>query len=654
MVLAHLVRMVSNPGFGRGRVQNDGFGAAQRPAIWAALFSLYSVLASDAFALNSSRVPKGVDYLAAHDLTTGAGIGVGVIELGGRNASQNGINFPYFHGQDQLKAQFDFNDTVPPLMADPALSTGSDDHATLVSDVILSKHPVYRGVAPDADLYLASGGNSRWLLLGATDWLSREYGVHIFNHSTTSLSQQPAWDIDWLTTHLDTLHIIAAGNSAQYDSPVRGHALSYNGLTVGGIYWDKQTRWNASTFETQNTGRNKPDLIASATIGNGPSSEPRLYMYGTSFAAPHAVGVAALLASEGLTVGTGEPRNRMAQRAIMMNSARKRFINAYNELDATFSVIKDYGPTAGFLESGAPVSHDSDYLIGRNLRVGASSTLDDATDDWTPSAWSTDASGVLSVVAPLDDELGTGMLDAHRALIQHQGGHQEHDGVNSSGVSAIGWHRGSLAGVSDPDRFTFAPRLDPRSFITATLVWEIETVEENVEGGTVGVVDYQDQYRWGELPNFELSIFRGDDLVAESIGTLDTVEHLHIPVDGGGEDYSLVVDLLGQEQDVRNYAIAWWASAHLAGDYNNNGQVEQGDLDLVLQNWGIDTESNGIPAAWISSLPTGLVDQAELDSVLTNWGSTSAPNFRGLYVPEPVVLVVFAPALAVLRRAAAQ
>ena len=33
----------------------------------------------------------------------------------------------------------------------------------------------------------------------------------------------------------------------------------------------------------------------------------------------------------------------------------------------------------------------------------------------------------------------------------------------------------------------------------------------------------------------------------------------------------------------------------IPGDYNNSGQVEQGDLDLVLQNWGVDTDVTGIP-----------------------------------------------------------
>ncbi len=72
-----------------------------------------------------------------------------------------------------------------------------------------------------------------------------------------------------------------------------------------------------------------------------------------------------------------------------------------------------------------------------------------------------------------------------------------------------------------------------------------------------------------------------------------------------------------------------------SGDYNGNGQIEQGDLDLVLQNWGVDTDAAGAPAGWTGSPPEGLIDQLELDGVLQNWGILDAPEFHGLNVPEP-------------------
>ncbi|MEM8784214.1 MAG: family 16 glycosylhydrolase [Planctomycetota bacterium] len=98
---------------------------------------------------------------------------------------------------------------------------------------------------------------------------------------------------------------------------------------------------------------------------------------------------------------------------------------------------------------------------------------------------------------------------------------------------------------------------------------------------------------------------------------------------------------------------AYWDSASLRlieaaaalgiiGDYDDSGQVEQGDLNLVLNNWGqaAPFDPNGDPFATVN------VDQEELNRVLNNWGSTTAPSFEGAAVPEPGALAVAGLALA--------
>lgn len=88
----------------------------------------------------------------------------------------------------------------------------------------------------------------------------------------------------------------------------------------------------------------------------------------------------------------------------------------------------------------------------------------------------------------------------------------------------------------------------------------------------------------------------------------------------------------------------------LAGDFDASGRVEQGDLNLVLSNWGVDV-SSGAPAGWISQAPQGIVDQAELNAVLNHWGSSTAPSFDPQNVPEPAAAFVFLAGLpAMLRR----
>ncbi|MEM1026735.1 MAG: PEP-CTERM sorting domain-containing protein [Planctomycetota bacterium] len=80
------------------------------------------------------------------------------------------------------------------------------------------------------------------------------------------------------------------------------------------------------------------------------------------------------------------------------------------------------------------------------------------------------------------------------------------------------------------------------------------------------------------------------------------------------------------------------AVAGIVGDYDDSGAVEQGDLNLVLTNWGTDRSFSDPGGTEFSSL---IVDQEELNVVLTNWGNASTPpSFEGVDVPEPASLIV--------------
>ncbi len=53
---------------------------------------------------------------------------------------------------------------------------------------------------------------------------------------------------------------------------------------------------------------------------------------------------------------------------------------------------------------------------------------------------------------------------------------------------------------------------------------------------------------------------------------------------------------------------------NIIGDYNSSGQVEQGDLDLVLLNWGKSLPP--VPDGWTNDPPTApKIDQDDLDRV---------------------------------------
>ncbi|MEM8494577.1 MAG: PEP-CTERM sorting domain-containing protein, partial [Planctomycetota bacterium] len=98
--------------------------------------------------------------------------------------------------------------------------------------------------------------------------------------------------------------------------------------------------------------------------------------------------------------------------------------------------------------------------------------------------------------------------------------------------------------------------------------------------------------------------------------------------------------------EIANVAIIEAVIAGLVGDFNDSGSVEQGDLNLVLNNWGQDApfDSKGDPFA------TATVDQEELNRVLNNWGSSAAPSFAGSAVPEPALAAVVGVGLLGLRR----
>ena len=92
----------------------------------------------------------------------------------------------------------------------------------------------------------------------------------------------------------------------------------------------------------------------------------------------------------------------------------------------------------------------------------------------------------------------------------------------------------------------------------------------------------------------------------------------------------------------------------ITGDFDGSGQVGQGDLNLVLLNWGDNTAPAGFDEAALSSGGPfdGNVSQNELNDVLLNWGNTAEAT--GSAVPEPATSALLGlGGLALLRRRAA-
>ncbi|MEM8783857.1 MAG: hypothetical protein AAGE65_13515 [Planctomycetota bacterium] len=110
-----------------------------------------------------------------------------------------------------------------------------------------------------------------------------------------------------------------------------------------------------------------------------------------------------------------------------------------------------------------------------------------------------------------------------------------------------------------------------------------------------------------------------------------------------------VVDEDAQDiaEDWLEAVLAGGGGLGLPGDFNDSGSVEQGDLNLVLNNWG---NARG-PWANADGFLSLNVDQEELNRVLNNWGNSAAPSFAGSSVPEPAAAVtLLAVGLLTLRR----
>ncbi|MEM9751988.1 MAG: hypothetical protein AAF916_01230 [Planctomycetota bacterium] len=87
------------------------------------------------------------------------------------------------------------------------------------------------------------------------------------------------------------------------------------------------------------------------------------------------------------------------------------------------------------------------------------------------------------------------------------------------------------------------------------------------------------------------------------------------------------------------------------GDFSFGGVVEQSDLNLVLDFWGLDTDLHGPPEGWNNTADlNGRVDQEELNLVLNNWGSSAAPSFEGFDIPEPASALLLGLCALVRRR----
>jgi hypothetical protein len=154
-----------------------------------------------------------------------------------------------------------------------------------------------------------------------------------------------------------------------------------------------------------------------------------------------------------------------------------------------------------------------------------------------------------------------------------------------------------------------------------------------------------------ELPHADNPIITLDDPLSMNGVMLNNVfQNIAADISGSGSRLEIrfraITDGGEEAFAFRNLfveAIEQGGSVSGGGDYNQNGLVEQGDLDLVLLNWG----SADVPVGWTFDLPDGNIDQSELDGVLLNWGNVAGRSTAAA-VPEPSSLAIALPLVILL------
>lgn len=182
-------------------------------------------------------------------------------------------------------------------------------HGTHVAATVAGRGPVYRGIAPGAEVVAGkvledSGwGQQSWVIDGM-EWAAVEQRADVVNLSLGSRDTQAddplEQAVDRLTASTGALFVVAAGNEgAAGDRTVGSPAGAAAALAVGAVDRDDALAPFSSRGPRLGDRAIKPDVtapgvgIVSAVPGGGYAT-----MTGTSMAAPHVAGAAAVLAQQ--------------------------------------------------------------------------------------------------------------------------------------------------------------------------------------------------------------------------------------------------------------------------------------------------------------------------------------------------------------------
>ena len=229
------------------------------------------------------------------------------------------------------------------------------------------------------------------------------------------------------------------------------------------------------------------------------------------------------------------------------------------------ALLYDAGVQKLLTEPGTPADAELDHKVIKAVLLNATDKV--ATDPAGPGVVRDRDNSVWShnPLQPLDDGLGAGQLDcynAYRNYIASDGlGEEDPTSLTGLRVEHIAWDIDTI-GKGGPTSlfYTFDEPLAADSWLTATLDWD-RHVRWTDTDGTAGL-GFNDTFTYDPLDDLDLYLHRGawgalGNWVAYSVSTIDNVEHIHYHVTES-DFYTLEARLVGGDGEV--FGLAWWST----------------------------------------------------------------------------------------------
>jgi subtilisin family serine protease len=245
-------------------------------------------------------------------------------------------------------------------------------HGTHVASTITGDNEKYKGVAPDARLLNGkvlddTGWGTTSGIIAGMEWAAAS-GADVVNMSFGGLRPSDGTDplsqaVDRITAETGVLFVVAAGN---FGEPVSGPGAAAAALTVGAVHQDERL----AKFSNRGhlNGVIKPDItapgvdIVAAKAGGG-----HIAQSGTSMAAPHVAGAAAILAAQ--HPGWGADRLKAAlMGSAKPNDALTVFEQGAGRVDVAKASAATVSASAGSFSLGIQQwPHNDDEPIAKSI-----------------------------------------------------------------------------------------------------------------------------------------------------------------------------------------------------------------------------------------------------------------------------------------------